>query len=122
MTSKIEKERKTKGEIREKISPPLDPSVVSAGGRGPPVACPFSCYTIWVPVVPPGARSTVVKVLETSWWVWVHPGGLTIPLCRVDFSLAQVCNFLAYVASQRETQDSIPPPQGSACLPQSCIK
>jgi len=36
--SEIEKERKTKGKIREKISPPLDPPMVVAGSQGPLVA------------------------------------------------------------------------------------
>jgi len=35
--SEIEKERETKGKIREKISPPLDPATTSASGQGPPV-------------------------------------------------------------------------------------
>jgi len=85
-----EKERKTKGKIRQKISPPLDPLVVSAVGRGPPVvgvrrkACPFSFYTLWVPLVPPQGRITVRKVLQMGWWAWEGLSGLTIPLCRVD--------------------------------------
>jgi len=66
------KEREIKGEIREEISPPLDPVAVSADGRGPPVAgpcqeaCPFSLYTLRVPVIPPQGRSTVTKVLRFS--------------------------------------------------------
>jgi len=35
--SEIKKERKTKGKRREKISPPLDPVMVFAGGQGPPM-------------------------------------------------------------------------------------
>jgi len=47
---KSEIERKTKGKIREKISPPWDPATVYAGGWGPPVvgmhqgAHPLSVY------------------------------------------------------------------------------
>jgi len=33
--SETEKERKTKGKIRRKISPPLDPVTVFTGGQGP---------------------------------------------------------------------------------------
>jgi len=35
--SKTEKKCKIKGQIREEILPPLDPEIVSAGVRGPPV-------------------------------------------------------------------------------------
>jgi len=66
--SMIEKERKTKTQIREKISPPLDPAVVSAGDLGPPVtgtcqeAFPFSFYIFLMSVVPAPGRSIVVHV------------------------------------------------------------
>ena len=44
-------------EGREKVSPPLDPAAVFAGGQGPPVvgvcqgACSLWVYTSWVPVL-----------------------------------------------------------------------
>jgi len=58
--------------MKEKISPPLDLAVVSAGGWGPLImgmcqkACPFFFYILWVPVNPPQGRSTVMQVLEMS--------------------------------------------------------
>jgi len=57
MKSETEKERKAREEIREKLSPPLDPAVVSAGSWGPPVvgvrqgSCPFFFYSLQVPVL-----------------------------------------------------------------------
>jgi len=42
------------------------------------------------------------KVVKMSWWAWGSFGGLTTPSRNAGRCLAQVLNFLAYVASQRE--------------------
>jgi len=64
-------------EIRQKISPPLDPAVVSAGGRGPPLVGVYSKGLAPSHFIPFGyLPHSFLKVLKNesrvavrwSWW------------------------------------------------------
>jgi len=92
-TSEIEKERKAREEIIEKISPPLDPVSVSAGDRGPVVGV-HSKVLAPSPFISFGCLSySFTKVLrKVSVGVWGGLGGLTVPPPQ-----RQMLNFLAYV-------------------------
>jgi len=116
MKSETEKERKAREEIREKLSPPLDPAVVSAGSWGPPVvgvrqgSCPFFFYSLQVPVL----------IASRKFSKWVSEcvcvgglGGLTTSPHNAH-CLAQVLSFLAYVTSLRERGGFRKP---APCLP-----
>jgi len=105
-----DKERKIKGKMIETISPSLNPAVLSAGGQGPPVAgacqeaCPLSFYILWVPVIPPQGRSTVVN--QWAWGVLVDSQSSSAEL---TFSFMEACNLLAYMSSQRERARKLSP-------------
>ena len=105
MQSEIEKERKARQEIKEKISPPSDPAAVSAGGRGPP-GVGGCAPSSWAPLLlyslgtscPSSGQGYCCAAQKFSKWVgdcawgswWSHN-----PPCKAGRCLAQALNCLA---------------------------
>jgi len=101
---------RAKEEVREKISPPLDPVVVSAGGRGPPVLGTHLVVKVlwmwactpsgWPPLLSYSSGAHLIasqKFLKMGQWAWRGQGGKRSLHGLTLLPQRQVLKFLAYM-------------------------